>query len=153
MKAVQLHITNHLILMSKENRSHFWCFFTINPLNWCRFFSVKCKRMILMFLFVVTLAVNLSVLVTACSSHYGSAIEEFCLAKFKLDMEVLDQRQWCSWEDTVEWVRNITLWLMMVLLNPWSWLADTCSKQSLLNLMFSCVLVSFVVFYICIKMN
>ncbi|ROL43830.1 hypothetical protein DPX16_11862 [Anabarilius grahami] len=47
-------------------------------------------------------AVNLSVLTMACSSHYGNAIEEFCLAKFKLDMEVLDQRQWCSWEDTVE---------------------------------------------------
>uniref|UniRef100_A0A672TG80 Uncharacterized protein n=1 Tax=Sinocyclocheilus grahami TaxID=75366 RepID=A0A672TG80_SINGR len=41
-------------------------------------------------------------LTTACSSHYGNAIEEFCLAKFKLDMEVLDQRQWCSWEDTVD---------------------------------------------------
>lgn len=41
-----------------------------------------------------------------CGPHYESAIEEFCLAKFRLDMQELDQRQWCSWEDTVEWVNT-----------------------------------------------
>ncbi|KAK7154156.1 hypothetical protein R3I94_007503 [Phoxinus phoxinus] len=52
--------------------------------------------------------VNLPVLTLACSSHYGNAIEEFCLIKFKLDMEVLDQQQWCSWEDTVESYGELT---------------------------------------------
>ncbi|KAK1797752.1 hypothetical protein P4O66_008105 [Electrophorus voltai] len=43
----------------------------------------------------------LPVVALACSSHYEYAIEEFCLAKFKLDMEGLDQQHWCSWDDTV----------------------------------------------------
>lgn len=40
----------------------------------------------------------------ACNSYYENAIKELCLAKFKEDMEALDQGHWCSWEDTVEWV-------------------------------------------------
>ncbi|XP_056098087.1 receptor activity-modifying protein 1, partial [Rhinichthys klamathensis goyatoka] len=49
-------------------------------------------------------------------SHYGNAIEEFCLVKFKLDMEVLDQQQWCSWEDTVESYGELTNCTFMVAL-------------------------------------
>ncbi|XP_066543064.1 receptor activity-modifying protein 1 [Hoplias malabaricus] len=44
----------------------------------------------------------------ACHSQYENAIKEFCLAKFKLDMEALDQRHWCSWEDTVESYGELT---------------------------------------------
>lgn len=40
----------------------------------------------------------------ACGPHYELAIEELCLAEFRLDMQEVDQRRWCSWEDTVEWV-------------------------------------------------
>ncbi|XP_071001240.1 receptor activity-modifying protein 1-like [Oncorhynchus clarkii lewisi] len=43
-----------------------------------------------------------SVSVMACGGTYEYAIEEFCLGKFRLDMEELDQHHWCSWEDTVE---------------------------------------------------
>lgn len=42
------------------------------------------------------------VLVLGCGPNYTFNIEEFCLAKFRLDMQNLDQGQWCSWEDTVE---------------------------------------------------
>lgn len=41
---------------------------------------------------------------SGCGPQYELAIDEFCLAKFRLDMQELDQRHWCSWEDTVEWV-------------------------------------------------
>lgn len=40
----------------------------------------------------------------ACGPQYDAAIEELCLAKFRIDMEELDQSHWCNWEDTVEWV-------------------------------------------------
>lgn len=40
--------------------------------------------------------------VATCSADYQYAIEEICLAKFKLDMEALDRRHWCNWDDTVE---------------------------------------------------
>ncbi|KAM3607961.1 uncharacterized protein V6R79_016949 [Siganus canaliculatus] len=46
--------------------------------------------------------------VLGCGPHYELAIEEFCLAKFRLDMQELDQRQWCSWEDTVELYGELT---------------------------------------------
>lgn len=39
---------------------------------------------------------------SACHPSYEYFIAEFCLSKFSLDMEALDQRLWCSWEDTVE---------------------------------------------------
>ncbi|XP_078795599.1 receptor activity-modifying protein 1 isoform X1 [Oryzias latipes] len=52
--------------------------------------------------------VSQCVSVQGCGSHYEFAIEEFCLAKFKLDMQMLDQRQWCSWEDTVELYSDLT---------------------------------------------
>ncbi|XP_008300278.1 receptor activity-modifying protein 1-like [Stegastes partitus] len=38
----------------------------------------------------------------ACGPEYENAIEEICLAIFRQDMQELDQRRWCSWEDTVE---------------------------------------------------
>lgn len=44
-------------------------------------------------------------LVLTCGGEdfdYQYAMEEFCLTKFKLDMDVLDQNHWCNWEDTVE---------------------------------------------------
>ncbi|XP_034741561.1 receptor activity-modifying protein 1 isoform X2 [Etheostoma cragini] len=37
-----------------------------------------------------------------CEPDYEFTIEEFCLANFTRDMKKLDQRHWCSWEDTVE---------------------------------------------------
>ncbi|KAL0963932.1 hypothetical protein UPYG_G00315500 [Umbra pygmaea] len=43
-----------------------------------------------------------SVSVLTCGGTYAFAIEELCLAKFRLDMEDLEQHHWCSWEDTVE---------------------------------------------------
>ncbi|KAF5899615.1 receptor activity-modifying protein 1, partial [Clarias magur] len=43
----------------------------------------------------------LSAVAMACNSYYEDAIKELCLAKFKEDMEALDQGHWCSWEDTV----------------------------------------------------
>ncbi|KAM8855490.1 receptor activity-modifying protein 1 isoform 1-T2 [Spinachia spinachia] len=43
-----------------------------------------------------------------CGSHYEFAIEEFCLAKFRLDMHELDERHWCSWEDTFELYGKLT---------------------------------------------
>lgn len=46
--------------------------------------------------------------VLSCGPHYQHAIEEFCLAKFKLDMHELDQRHWCNWEDTVELYGELT---------------------------------------------
>lgn len=47
-------------------------------------------------------AVSQCVSALGCGPHYELAIEEFCLAKFRLDMQELDQKDWCSWEDTVE---------------------------------------------------
>lgn len=45
---------------------------------------------------------SLGVSALGCGPHYEYAIEEFCLAKFRLDMQELDPRHWCSWEDTVD---------------------------------------------------
>ncbi|KAK6482926.1 receptor activity-modifying protein 1-like [Huso huso] len=40
--------------------------------------------------------------VTACNeAFYSHAIEEYCLSKFKFDMDALGQRYWCEWEETV----------------------------------------------------
>ncbi|MGH0132554.1 UNVERIFIED_CONTAM: hypothetical protein FKN15_067940 [Acipenser sinensis] len=40
--------------------------------------------------------------VTACDeAFYSHAIEEYCLSKFKFDMDALGQRYWCEWEETV----------------------------------------------------
>ncbi|AWP12845.1 putative receptor activity-modifying protein 1 [Scophthalmus maximus] len=47
-------------------------------------------------------AASQCVSVLGCEPHYENAIEKYCLAKFRLDMQELDQRHWCSWEDTVE---------------------------------------------------
>ncbi|KAM9709178.1 receptor activity-modifying protein 1 isoform 2-T3 [Menidia menidia] len=44
----------------------------------------------------------------SCGSHYEYAIEELCLPNFRLDMEKLDERQWCSWEDTIELYSELT---------------------------------------------
>ncbi|XP_032368874.1 receptor activity-modifying protein 1 isoform X1 [Etheostoma spectabile] len=43
-----------------------------------------------------------------CEPDYEFTIEEFCLANFSRDMKKLDQRHWCSWEDTVELYGELT---------------------------------------------
>ncbi|XP_031147548.1 receptor activity-modifying protein 1 isoform X2 [Sander lucioperca] len=43
-----------------------------------------------------------------CEPDYELAIEEVCLDTFRLDMQKLDQRHWCSWEDTVELYGELT---------------------------------------------
>ncbi|KAM4730616.1 receptor activity-modifying protein 1 [Anableps anableps] len=52
-----------------------------------------------------------------CGAHYEYAIEEFCLAKFRLDMQELDQSQWCSWEDTAEFYEELTNCTYLLALN------------------------------------
>lgn len=53
-------------------------------------------------------AVSQCVSVLSCQPNYEYFIEELCLTKFKLDMQGLDQRHWCSWEDTVELYGELT---------------------------------------------
>ncbi|XP_029703557.1 receptor activity-modifying protein 1 isoform X1 [Takifugu rubripes] len=48
------------------------------------------------------IAVSQCVSASGCGPQYELAIDEFCLAKFRLDMQELDQGHWCSWEDTVD---------------------------------------------------
>ncbi|XP_029967399.1 receptor activity-modifying protein 1 isoform X2 [Salarias fasciatus] len=43
-----------------------------------------------------------------CGADYRSLIETLCQDKFRLDMQALDQRHWCSWEDTVELYGELT---------------------------------------------
>ncbi|XP_043987090.1 receptor activity-modifying protein 1 [Gambusia affinis] len=43
-----------------------------------------------------------------CGAHYEYVIEEFCLTRFRLDMQELDQSQWCSWEDTAKFYEALT---------------------------------------------
>ncbi|XP_076159337.1 receptor activity-modifying protein 1 [Alosa pseudoharengus] len=45
---------------------------------------------------------------SACHPQYEYFITEFCLTKFSLDMKALDQRLWCSWDDTVELYGSLT---------------------------------------------
>ncbi|MFT7818224.1 receptor activity-modifying protein 1 [Arapaima gigas] len=52
----------------------------------------------------------------ACGSAYQDAIEDFCLTKFRLDMEGLDRHDWCSWEDTVETYGELTNCTYMIAL-------------------------------------
>ncbi|XP_061633773.1 uncharacterized protein LOC133480099 isoform X2 [Phyllopteryx taeniolatus] len=45
--------------------------------------------------------------ITGCVSGcnrglYERVIDQYCLAKFKFDMEAVDQRLWCSWPDTTD---------------------------------------------------
>ncbi|KAJ8415071.1 hypothetical protein AAFF_G00007690 [Aldrovandia affinis] len=46
--------------------------------------------------------------VSACGAAYERAIDDFCLTKFRLDMQALEQYHWCSWEDTVELYGQLT---------------------------------------------
>lgn len=39
---------------------------------------------------------------SACPPEYEYFITEYCLSRFSQDMKALDQRLWCSWDDTVE---------------------------------------------------
>ncbi|KAG7467228.1 hypothetical protein MATL_G00151120 [Megalops atlanticus] len=69
--------------------------------------SVTSKQVIVWFVIVVCAAYHL-VSVTACSAIYEHTIDDFCLTKFQMDMEALDQRLWCSWEDTLEMYGELT---------------------------------------------
>ena len=42
------------------------------------------------------------VCVLGCGPHYEYAMEEFCLARFRLDMLEVEQSHWCHWEETLE---------------------------------------------------
>ncbi|MCI4378131.1 hypothetical protein PGIGA_G00212400 [Pangasianodon gigas] len=57
---------------------------------------------------VCVILATLSAAAMACNSYYENAIKDLCLAKFKEDMEALDQGHWCSWEDTVESYGELT---------------------------------------------
>ncbi|XP_061633763.1 receptor activity-modifying protein 1-like isoform X1 [Phyllopteryx taeniolatus] len=51
--------------------------------------------------------------ITGCVSGcnrglYERVIDQYCLAKFKFDMEAVDQRLWCSWPDTTEVYEGLT---------------------------------------------
>ncbi|CAK6964409.1 receptor activity-modifying protein 1 isoform X2 [Scomber scombrus] len=52
-----------------------------------------------------------------CGPQYDDAIERFCLAKFRFDMEELDQSNWCSWDDTVELYGELTNCTFLVAMN------------------------------------
>ncbi|KAJ8255219.1 hypothetical protein GJAV_G00202420 [Gymnothorax javanicus] len=52
----------------------------------------------------------------ACNGVYEKAIEEFCLGKFKFDMDELDHGLWCSWEDTIETYGELTNCTYMIAL-------------------------------------
>ncbi|XP_030642731.1 receptor activity-modifying protein 1 isoform X2 [Chanos chanos] len=69
---------------------------------------MRCSQLSYSHAHFLVMALHLSTLSMACGGTYEYAIEEFCLAKFKLDMEALDQRHWCSWEDTVESYGELT---------------------------------------------
>ncbi|XP_073928213.1 receptor activity-modifying protein 1 isoform X2 [Castor canadensis] len=42
-------------------------------------------------------------MVTACQdAHYGTLIQELCLARFKEDMEAVGRPLWCDWGKTIK---------------------------------------------------
>ncbi|KAM9123751.1 receptor activity-modifying protein 1 [Pangshura tecta] len=42
------------------------------------------------------------IVVTAChEADYGQLIEDYCLSQFKFEMEVIGQKLWCDWDETV----------------------------------------------------
>ncbi|XP_065418291.1 receptor activity-modifying protein 1 isoform X3 [Chrysemys picta bellii] len=46
------------------------------------------------------------IVVTAChEADYGQLIEDYCLSQFKFDMEMIGQKLWCDWDETVGTVR------------------------------------------------
>ncbi|XP_029462281.1 receptor activity-modifying protein 1 isoform X2 [Rhinatrema bivittatum] len=47
------------------------------------------------------------IVVAACNEPiYVQLIEEFCLSKFKFDMEGIGQKLWCDWKETVEYLQQ-----------------------------------------------
>ncbi|XP_042322901.1 receptor activity-modifying protein 1 isoform X1 [Sceloporus undulatus] len=49
------------------------------------------------------------IVVTAChETAYGQLIQEFCLTKFKSDMETLRKTLWCDWDKTLGWYGELT---------------------------------------------
>ncbi|XP_044529264.1 receptor activity-modifying protein 1 isoform X1 [Gracilinanus agilis] len=59
--------------------------------------------------FCCLLLVHYFILVTACpEADFGQLLNEFCLTKFKLDMEEIDKSLWCDWGQTVRSYREVT---------------------------------------------
>ncbi|XP_065269080.1 receptor activity-modifying protein 1 [Emys orbicularis] len=53
-------------------------------------------------LFIFSLSAHHFIVVTAChEADYGQLIEDYCLSQFKFDMEVIGQKLWCDWDETV----------------------------------------------------
>uniref|UniRef100_A0A1A8F0U3 Receptor activity-modifying protein 1 n=2 Tax=Nothobranchius korthausae TaxID=1143690 RepID=A0A1A8F0U3_9TELE len=71
------------------------------------------QRQTLLWFFIVSQCASAQ----GCGSNYKYLIEEICLAKFRFDMQELDQSQWCSWEDTVELYGELTNCTYLVALN------------------------------------
>uniref|UniRef100_A0AAV2JUW8 Receptor activity-modifying protein 1 n=1 Tax=Knipowitschia caucasica TaxID=637954 RepID=A0AAV2JUW8_KNICA len=44
----------------------------------------------------------------ACSPQYQEAVDQFCLSRFSLDLDQLDQSRWCDWEETLESYSELT---------------------------------------------
>nr|XP_020030088.1 receptor activity-modifying protein 1 [Castor canadensis] len=48
-------------------------------------------------------------MVTACQdAHYGTLIQELCLARFKEDMEAVGRPLWCDWGKTIKSYKDLT---------------------------------------------
>uniref|UniRef100_A0A8C6Y979 Receptor activity-modifying protein 1 n=1 Tax=Naja naja TaxID=35670 RepID=A0A8C6Y979_NAJNA len=48
------------------------------------------------------------IVASACHESYGELIEDFCLSKFKFDMETLRKTLWCDWDKTLDCYRELT---------------------------------------------
>nr|XP_023682420.1 receptor activity-modifying protein 1-like [Paramormyrops kingsleyae] len=78
--------------------------------------AIDCTSVRLRHVFVWCAIASHFILVTACNSAYQDAIDEFCLTKFKLDMEALDSHYWCSWDNTIQTYRELTNCTFMIAL-------------------------------------
>ncbi|XP_016284840.1 receptor activity-modifying protein 1 isoform X1 [Monodelphis domestica] len=59
--------------------------------------------------FVCLVLVHCFILVTACpEADFGQLLNEFCLTKFKLEMDEIDKNLWCDWGQTVKSYREVT---------------------------------------------
>ncbi|CAL8267223.1 unnamed protein product [Lota lota] len=58
--------------------------------------------------YVLLLVACQCVCVLGCGPHYEYAMEEFCLARFRLDMLEMEQSHWCHWEETLEAYSELT---------------------------------------------
>ncbi|XP_074857501.1 receptor activity-modifying protein 1 [Carettochelys insculpta] len=52
--------------------------------------------------FLCCLLAHRFIVVTAChEADYSQLIQDFCLSQFKLQMEVIEPKKWCDWDETV----------------------------------------------------